>query len=339
VWCWGYDEFGQLGNGSTSDSPTPVAVTGLTNGITAIAARGEHACALTAAGGVTCWGANINGQLGDGTTTNSPTPVDVAGLATGVTAIATGGEHTCAVTTDGAVKCWGWNAAGQLGDGTTIDRSSPVDVGPPTNAGASVQRSLKVRSVMAGGRHTCALTIEGDVWCWGRNQEGQLGDGTTASRATPDDVGGLGGEASMVSTGGNFTCALLRTGDVQCWGHNAVGQLGNGMTTDASTPLDVGGLTGGATAIAAGYYHSCAVTTGGGLKCWGLNDSGQLGDGSTVDQGIPVAVKNADGTPLIAAAAEGAMGSDPLIVGVAVVAGGVVILAAGWLVRRSRHRP
>src|SRR2546426_6866748 len=142
VSCWGYNEFGQLGNGTTSDSASPVDVTGLASGISAIAARGEHTCALTVAGGVKCWGADINGQLGDGTTTNSPTPVDVVGLATGITAIATGGEHTCALTTDGAVKCWGWNAAGQLGDGTTTDRSSPVAAGRPTKPRGSDERSF-----------------------------------------------------------------------------------------------------------------------------------------------------------------------------------------------------
>jgi alpha-tubulin suppressor-like RCC1 family protein len=337
VSCWGYNEFGQLGNGTTSDSASPVDVTGLANGISAIAARGEHTCALTVAGGVKCWGANINGQLGDGSTTNSPTPVDVVGLATGIIAITTGGEHTCALRTDGAVKCWGWNAAGQLGDGTTTDRSSPVDAGRPTSPHGDAPRSFKVRSIAAGGRHTCAVTIEGDVWCWGRNDEGQLGDGTTVSRGTPD-YSQLGSEASAVSNGGNYTCALARAGGVQCWGDNSAGQLGNSGAIEGSPLVAVAGLGSGVTAIAAGYYHSCAVTTDGGVKCWGLNDSGQLGDGTTTDRSIPVPVGNADGTPLIVAGVGDAQGPNLLLIGVVVAAGGAVILAAGWLVRGFRRR-
>ena len=128
VKCWGYNAFGQLGDGTTADRSTPVDVVGLTNGVRAIDTGGDHACALTTAGGTKCWGNNTYGQLGDGTTTDRWTPVEIGSLFNGVKAIAAGGGFTCALTTSSSIKCWGYNAYGQLGDGTTTDRWTPVDV-------------------------------------------------------------------------------------------------------------------------------------------------------------------------------------------------------------------
>ena len=147
--------------------------------ITAIDAGGDHTCALTAGGGVKCWGANRYGQLGDGTTTDSTTPVNVAGLSSGVAAIDAWVEHTCALTTGGGVKCWGYNEYGQLGDGTTMDSSTPVDV---------VELLSRVAAIAAGGYHTCALTTGGGVKCWGQDDYGQLGLGTSIQSPTPVEV-------------------------------------------------------------------------------------------------------------------------------------------------------
>jgi alpha-tubulin suppressor-like RCC1 family protein len=182
-------------------------------------------CALTAAG-VKCWGDNRSGQLGDGTISDRPTLVDVAGLSSGVTAIAAGGGQTCALVA-GAVKCWGANAYGQLGDGTTSDRSTPVEV---AGLGGGVS------AIAAGGDHTCALTVAGGVKCWGRNSDGQLGDGTTSDRSTPVDVTGLSGGVTAIAAGSDHTCTLTVAGGVKCWGFNHFGPVGEGTTADRLTP-------------------------------------------------------------------------------------------------------
>ncbi len=289
VKCWGYNGDGQLGDGTTYNHSTPVDVAGLMSGVVALAAGGSHTCALTTDGGVKCWGSNGDGQLGDGTTTQRSTPVEVAELASGVAALAAGGWHTCALTTDDGVKCWGANRDGQLGDGTTTQRSTPVDV---------MGLASGVAAIAAGGYHTCALTTDGGVKCWGSNGSGQLGDGTTYNHSTPVDVAGLASGAVALAAGGSHTCALVLTegsglttgGGVKCWGLNWAGQLGDGTTSHRSTPVDVAGLASGVAAIAAGGYHTCALTTDGGVKCWGYNGSGQLGDGTTYNHSTPVDV-------------------------------------------------
>jgi len=281
VKCWGDNAYGQLGDGTWIDSPTAVDATGLISGVAAITGRLRHACALTTAGLVKCWGWNSVGQLGDGTTVDRPTSVDVTGLTTGVAEISAGNGHTCALTNAGGVKCWGYNAYGQLGDGTATDSSTAVDV---------VGLASGVTAISAGGVHTCALTSAGGVKCLGGNTAGQLGDGTTTDSSTAVDVASLTSGVASISAGAVHTCALTTAGGVKCWGWNLYGQLGDGTTTNRETPVDVTGLTSGVAAIFAGSQHTCAMTTGGDLKCWGDNAFGQLGDGTTVDRETPVDV-------------------------------------------------
>lgn len=268
VRCWGQNNNGQLGDGTTNGSSAPVDATGLVTGVRVIAAGAIHTCALTNSGGVKCWGHNGQGRLGDGTTTKRLTPVDVYGLTSGVSAISAGTWHTCALMNTGGVKCWGWNGNGQLGDGSQSEQHTPVDVSGLASG---------VCAITAGHSHTCALMNTGAIKCWGENEYGQLGDGTTAERYVPTDVSGLTNEMAAISAGGEHTCAISVASEVQCWGNNSAGQLGNGTTTIAYTPVNVVGLSGSVSDIAAGYSHTCALIDSSTVKCWGENMSGQLG--------------------------------------------------------------
>jgi alpha-tubulin suppressor-like RCC1 family protein len=180
--CWGYNNYGQLGDGTKTNRSTSVAVSGLSSGVSAISTGDRFTCAVLSSGAAKCWGGNGSGQLGDGTITNSSTPVDVSGLSSGVTAISTGWSSSCALLSTGAVKCWGGNGSGQLGDGTITSSSTPVNVSTLSSG---------VRAISAGYGNTCALLGGGVVKCWGSNYAGQLGDGTTTQRLTPTTVVGL----------------------------------------------------------------------------------------------------------------------------------------------------
>lgn len=282
--CWGLNSYGQLGNGTQTNSNIPTAISGLGNIVTQVATGAFHTCALLADSTVKCWGYNFNGQLGNGNGNNSTTPVSVRGLS-GVIAIATGSAHSCAVLANGNVKCWGANGGAQIGDGTVLDRLTPVDV-----------LSLNgVVGIAAGGSHTCALINTGQVKCWGFGSYGQLGNGTTVSSRTRVDVSGIN-NANAIISGYNHMCAKTVPGGVKCWGQNSYGQLGNGSTANALLPVDASNLSTGVIHLVGTGDSNCAILNSGNAKCWGRNGSGQLGTGDKATKLSPTPVTNLAGT-------------------------------------------
>ena len=253
---------------------------------TAVSAGGSHTCAVTAAGAAYCWGTNGSGQLGDGTTTERSSPVLVGGGVrfTAVSAAGSLGDdgHTCGVTAAGAVYCWGMNDYGQLGDGSTTNRSSPARV-----AGA-----VRFAAVSAGYLHSCGVTATGAAYCWGSNRGGQLGDGTTSDRSNPVPMRG-GVPFAAVSAGVLHTCAVTVAGATYCLGFNRHGQLGNAVPgQEVCERFSCSTVAGGVrfVAVSASAFHTCGVTATGAAYCWGLNNYGQLGDGSTANRSSPARV-------------------------------------------------
>ncbi len=281
VRCWGRNDEGQLGDGTTTNASTPVAVPGV-GGAAAVSGGGFHTCARFPDGTLECWGRNDSGQLGDPATTSfsSVTPVRVTGITTAI-AVTAGGFHTCALLADGTVQCWGENDFGQLGNGTSDPvPGSPTTVNPTP---VTVSGMTTAVAISAGGWHTCALLRDGRVQCWGQNTYGQLGDGATiapsAPSRSPTPVTVTGITTAVAMEAGIFhTCALLADGTLQCWGRNDEGRLGNGTTANSSTPTTVSGIT--PAAVAPGAEHACAILRDGTVRCWGDNNWGQLGNNS-----------------------------------------------------------
>ena len=276
--CWGDNSKGQLGNGSTEFTDLPVDVSGLSSGVTRVALGAHHTCALLGTGDVKCWGDNQRGQLGDGSTTSSALPVTVQSLGAGVTGLALGDVHSCAVFGSGSVMCWGDNSVGQLGTGATSLPPVPTPVNVASITGA--------QSISSFDAHTCALLSGGFVQCWGLNTFGQLGDGTTTLAPAPVSVlDAPGGTAvsgyQMVAAGFDHTCAINGAGGAVCWGRNIAGALGNDDVVDLPNPVAVTGLASGVQGIDAGWGLSCAKLSGGVIKCWGDNSFGQVGDGTS----------------------------------------------------------
>jgi alpha-tubulin suppressor-like RCC1 family protein len=272
-----------------------------------MAAGGFHALALKADGTLFAWGFNTSGQVGDGTTTTRRSPVAVSSL-TDVVAVAAGGEHSLAVKRDGSVWAWGRNNYGQLGDGTTASyRSSPVQVAELSN----------VLAVAAGTYHSLAVTASGDLWAWGLNATGQLGDGTNTLRRSPVPVTTVSGVIA-VDAGLYHSLALLSDSSVWAWGQNLKGQLGDGTTTNRNVPTRVFALTG-ITAIASGDTFSMALKSDGLPSgepwSWGDNADGQLADGTLTNRPRP----NAGGRSTVAITAGGshslAIGRDGSLAG------------------------
>jgi alpha-tubulin suppressor-like RCC1 family protein len=262
--------------------------------VQALAAGEAHTCAVDLVQKVWCWGRNSEGQLGRGDFTSSfaPTPVNTELFEE----VSVGGLHTCGITVNGAGRCWGYNLAGQLGNGSTSSSSTPVAVPgafrtDPLVIFHSPDPNFPLPPgpfVAAGYDHSCAITVGGPTLCWGLNENGQLGDGTTVNHASPVVVAG-GHAFAAVTAGLRHSCALDTNGAAFCWGDDTYGELGDGTTTSSSIPVAVAGGIQFAY-LKAGELSTCGVTSTGAAYCWGNNEYGQLGDGTTTSSAVPVKV-------------------------------------------------
>lgn len=280
AYCWGRAHAGQLGTGSVQASAVPAAVAGGLR-FNSLTAGFDHTCGLTEGGEAYCWGSGHFGQLGNGSTAPATTPAEVAG-GHRFASLSAGTTHTCGVTEDGDAYCWGFNGQGQLGSEGPQGSSVPV----------LVAGDLSFSDVAAGEAHTCGLTSARLALCWGRNAEGQLGDGDSqAHRSAPGAVSG-GRSFLSIGAGDRHSCAVADDGVLYCWGKGTLGQVGSGSWGDAAgqpRPLPVFGGHPYA-AVVGGENHTCGLREGGTAYCWGLNQRGQLGDGTWVNSNRPLAV-------------------------------------------------
>ena len=277
IHCWGSNDQGQLGNGTTVDSTIPVVVRNISTA-TAVAAGGFSTCAILASGGVRCWGSNLDGQLGNGSTANSsPFPVSVNINGNTASSISVGSSFACAAAN--TVFCWGFGGRGQLGNGQNLSSSTPVQV--QSSLGLIIATSVSV-----GIDHACALRTDGGVRCWGAGTVGQLGNGLSTDSNIAVAPTGLAA-ATHVVAGNSFSCALLSSGGGgRCWGANSNGQLGNNSTTNSDEPVVVSRQSGlsilplnASLQLSARYRHVCVLRTTPEMLCWGNNGDGQLGLG------------------------------------------------------------
>ncbi len=267
AYCWGNNDYGQLGDGSRKSHVFAVPVVGTLRYAT-ISGGAAHTCAIATTGAAYCWGFNYSGQLGDGTHTDRATPAPVSGGFTWVS-LSAGGAYNCGIAADSLAYCWGLNLTGQLGDGTTTDRPTP----------AAVSGGLKFRSIGANAYHTCGLTFAGEAYCWGANDHGQLGRGDLDDSNTPVLVSG-GLTWAAVDAGFTHSCGLAPDGNGYCWGRNHYGQLGVGDSVGSGDQTRPFAMVGQITwaSLNLGAYFSCGIEAQTGAAfCWGYNGSGQLG--------------------------------------------------------------
>lgn len=292
VWCWGYNGYGQLGNGSDSDSSVPVRVNDLSNAVS-IAAGSDHSCAVVTTGEVWCWGGNEIGQLGNGGDSSTSAPVQVSGVVNAVS-VAAAGYRSCAVSITGEAWCWGYTGWDEWGEGSTSEYTAiPVQVSGIAN----------VMEMGTGGGHSCAVLASGELWCWGANHYGQLGDGSRLASNLPVPVTGMGNVA-MVGAGSHNTCSVLTTGEVWCWGvYRWDVSEGGYSETAAIAPVRISGIAS-VTAVGAGDNHSCAVSAAGEVWCWGYNPYGQMGSGDNEDSATPVLVSDLINAVTVAAGSD-----------------------------------
>jgi alpha-tubulin suppressor-like RCC1 family protein len=302
VFTWGYNSYGQLGDGTTTQRNIPTEITNqfvLLTGETvrSIFLGSEHSLAMSSYGRIYVWGRNSSGQLGDGTTTDRNIPKEITShfyldAEEVIKSISMGFSYSSGITSDGKIFTWGSNRQGQLGDGTTTERNTPTEITNNFNAVTIIQNFFPISETISdlslGGNHSSAITSEGRLFTWGDNNNGQLGDGTTEQTSIPKEIThqfslNFGEKIISVSLGYNYSSAITSEGRIFTWGYNAYGQLGNSTTVSSKKPIEISSqfdMNEGEIIkeLSLGRYHSSAITSNGRVFVWGLNSSGQLGN-------------------------------------------------------------
>lgn len=286
IFCWGRNDEGQLGTGEAGEGalvPVPVASD---REFVSVSVGDFHTCALDSAGAVYCWGANDQGEVGDGTNVARDVPVAVRGGLT-FNELTVGGAHACGIASDIEAYCWGDDSFGQLGNLASGSSNVPLKV--PFERAEDDDREIRFTTITAGGGHTCGLDIDHGPYCWGNNGTGQLGDESSTSSEVPVPVaGGDTSDFRSITAGASHTCASTG-GQADCWGFNLFGQLGDGTNTDSDAPGSPG-VDVLFPFLSAGSDHTCGLTGNGIAYCWGFNGGGRLGDGTEVDRNAPAPV-------------------------------------------------
>jgi len=288
--CWGTGASGKLGNGPTGTTESPTEVAGFTSGVSAISAGGMTTCAIKD-GGAWCWGEGSSGELGNGVSADSPVPVQVQGLGSGVSSISVSRRSFVCAVHNGAGKCWGSGANGELGRAGTTDSNVPVDVDVLTSG---------VDEVTTGEYHACARA-SGAAWCWGWNGNGRVANGSAVGTVvtSPSPVTNLGSGVTQISAGHDYTCAI-QGGALLCWGGNGYNKLGTAVTGQKTVPTAVQNMGSNVTQVSAGDDHTCAIRSGA-AYCWGYGGDGEFGNGGTANASVPQAVSNLTGVGMITA--------------------------------------
>ena len=279
LWTWGYNFDGQLGTNNTTKRSSPGQTVSGGTDWKLVSCGVDHTVAIKTDGSLWGWGTNFNGQLGDNTITNRSSPVQTISTGTNWRSVSAGDRHTAAIKTDGALWSWGQNINGSLGDGTVVDKSSPVQiVGGGTNW----------RSVAGGQYHTAAIKTDGTLWTWGFNANGQLGDNTVTKKSSPAQTVGGGTNWKSVECGTSHTAAIKTDGTLWTWGLNVYGALGNNTNSNRSSPVQTISAGTNWKSVACGIQHTAAIKTDGTLWTWGYNNFGQLGDNTVTSRSSPI---------------------------------------------------
>ena len=288
VWCWGYNNAGQLGDNSITQRNTPVSIHGANKTFCSIATNGgTHSISIDKNGKIWSWGLNTYGQLGNNSTVSNRTPVSIHGANKTFCSIDGNVQFSVSIDKNGRIWCWGYNSNGQLGDNTVISKNTPVSILGTNKTFCSISVGNHYAST---GNHVIAIDKNGRIWSWGQSAFGSLGDNSNIDKCTPVSIHGVNKTFCSIASGNQHSMAIDKNGRIWCWGYNSNGQLGDNSITTKRTPVSIHGVNKTFCQISAGYWHSIGIDKNGNIWSWGYNSNGQLGVNSVLSNRTPVMI-------------------------------------------------